>query len=170
MKRAIMLAASAGVLFALSAQAASTAQLPQRAPGKWKLTTEMNQGNQSIKQSLTMCISAEMEKKTAEASAAEHQSSCSRYDISEENGATIIESSCAYAVDKVTSRTEMTGDFKKSFAVKIVSTTMTQPPGGLKPIRRDRTINQTGEYLGKDCGDIQPGEAVSEDGSRVIVQ
>lgn len=170
MKRAIMLAGSVGALIALTAQTASAAQLPQRAPGKWKLTTEMNQGKQSIKQSLTICITAEMEKKTAEASTAEHQSNCSRYDISEKNGATVIESNCAYAVDKVTSRTEMTGDFKKSFAVKIVSTTLTQPPGGAKPIRRDRTINQTGEYLGKDCGDIQPGEAVSEDGSRVIVQ
>jgi hypothetical protein len=121
--------------------------LPQRQPGKWKLSTEMDEGRGPIKQSLTMCITAEMEKATAD----------------------IVDAECAYAVDRVTSRTEMSGDFKKAFSVKIVSTTVTQPPAG-KPVTRERKITQSGEHLGDDCGDIKPGEAVTEDGSRVMVQ
>jgi hypothetical protein len=157
------------VLTAAAPVMAADADLPLREPGKWKLTTEMDEGRGPIKQSLTMCITAEMEKATAATSASEHKSNCSRYDIRKEGDATVVESECAYAVDRVTSRTEMTGDFKTSFAVKIVSTTITQPPSG-KALTRQRTINQTGEHLGADCGDIKPGEAVAEDGSRVMVQ
>lgn len=143
--------------------------LPQRQPGKWKLSTEMDEGRGPIKQSLTMCITAEMEKATAETAASQHKSNCARYDVKKEGDKTIVEADCAYAVDRVSSRTEMSGDFKKDFAVKIVSTTVTQPPQG-KPITRERTITQAGEHLGADCGDIKPGEAVTDDGNRVMVQ
>lgn len=143
--------------------------LPQRQPGKWKLSTEMDEGRGPIKQSLTMCITAEMEKATADTAASEHKSNCSRYDIKKDGETTIVDAECAYAVDRVTSRTEMSGDFKKAFSVKIVSTTVTQPPAG-KPVTRERKITQSGEHLGDDCGDIKPGEAVTEDGSRVMVQ
>lgn len=144
-------------------------ELPQREPGKWKLTTEMDEGRGPIKQSLTMCITAEMEKATAETSASQHKDNCSRYDVKKDGDTTVVEAECAYAVDRVTSRTEMSGDFKKAFEVKIVSTTVTSPPNR-KPITRERKINQSGEHLGADCGDIKPGEAVAEDGSRVMVQ
>lgn len=148
---------------------AADGELPQRQPGKWKLQTEMDEGRGPVKQVLTMCITEEMEKNTAAAAVSEHKSNCSRYDVRKEGEATIVDSECAYAVDKVTSRTEMTGDFKTSFAVKISTTTVTKPPMG-KPLQRERKINQTGENLGADCGDIKPGEAVTEDGNRVMVQ
>jgi hypothetical protein len=148
---------------------AADGELPQREPGKWKLQTEMDEGRGPIKQTLTMCITAEMEKSTAEAAAADHKSNCSRYDVKKVGETTIVDSECAYAVDKVTSRTEISGDFKKSFDVKIATTTITTPPSG-KPLQRERKIIQTGENLGADCGDIKPGEAVTEDGNRVMVQ
>jgi hypothetical protein len=159
-----------GLIIAAAVPARAETALPQRDPGKWKLTTEMDEGRGPRKQTLTMCITAEMEKATAESSITQHKSNCSRYDIKKEGDATtIVESECAYAVDRVKSRTEMTGDFKKSFTVKIETTTVTQPPSG-EPMTRQRKINQTGEHLGADCGDIKPGEAVAEDGSRVMVQ
>ncbi len=148
---------------------AADGELPQRQPGKWKLQTEMDEGRGPIKQSLTMCITEEMEKNTAAAALSEHKSNCSRYDVKKDGDTTIIDSECAYAVDKVTSRTEASGDFKTSFKVDIVTTTITTPPSG-KPLQRERRIKQTGEMLGADCGDIKPGEAVTEDGNRVMVQ
>jgi hypothetical protein len=148
---------------------ASDGDLPQRQPGKWKLQTEMDEGRGPIKQSLTMCITEEMEKNTAAASANEHKTNCSRYDVKKDGDKTIVDAECAYAVDKVTSHTEISGDFKTSFTVKIDSKTITTPPTG-KPIQRERKIDQSGEHLGDDCGDIKPGEAVTEDGSRVMVQ
>jgi hypothetical protein len=144
-------------------------ELPQRQAGKWKLDTAMDEGRGPKSQSLTMCITEELEKSTVAAAKSSHQANCSRYDIKRDGDKTLVESECAYAVDKVTSSTEMTGDFKTSFNVKIATTTITTPPAG-KPIRRERTITQIGAYLGADCGDIKPGEAVSEDGSRVMVQ
>lgn len=158
----------AAALACLSAPSFAS-ELPQRQPGKWKLSTEMDEGRGPIKQTLTMCITEAMEKATIESSATEHKSNCSRYDIKKDGDMTVVEADCAYAVDKVTSRTEMSGDFKSSFAVKIESTTVTQPPSG-KAMTRHRKINQTGEHLGTDCGDIKPGEAIAEDGSRVMVQ
>lgn len=163
------------LVFALAAAVACqiapsfASELPARQPGKWKLSTEMDEGRGPIKQTLTMCITEAMEKSTLEASASSHKSNCSRYDVKKDGDKTVVEAECAYAVDKVTSRTEMTGDFKSSFAVKIETTTVTSPPHR-DPITRNRKINQTGEHLGPDCGDIKPGEAVAEDGSRVMVQ
>lgn len=144
-------------------------ELPQRQPGKWKLQTEMDEGRGPIKQSLTMCITEELERNTAATSASEHKANCSRHDVKKDGETTIVDSECAYAVDKVTSHSEMTGDFKTSFAVKITTTTVTQPPSG-RAMTRERKISQTGERLGSDCGDIKPGEAVTEDGNRVMVQ
>ena len=129
----------------------------------------MDEGRGPIAQSLMMCITEELERNTVAAASAQHKSGCSRYDITRDGNTTRVNAECAYAVDKVTSSTEMTGDFKTAFSVKIATTTITQPPSGT-PIRRERKINQTGEYLGADCGDIKPGEAVSEDGNRVMVQ
>jgi len=158
----IVLSAPVGV-------ASDAGGLPQRQPGKWKLSTEMDEGRGAIKQALTMCITAEMEKATADKAVSEHRSNCSRYDVKNDGETTVVEAECAYAVDRVISRTEMSGDFKKAFEVKIVTTTLTQPPGG-NALTRERKITQVGEHLGSDCGDIQPGEAVADDGSRVMVQ
>jgi hypothetical protein len=152
-----------------TAAMAADGDLPLRQAGKWKLTTEMDEGRGPIKQSLTMCITDEMERNTASSSVSEHKANCSRYDVKTERGKTVVDSECAYAVDKVTSRTEMTGDFKSAFEVNIVTTTVTTPPSG-KPLTRERKIHQVGEHLGADCGDIKPGEALAEDGSRVMVQ
>lgn len=164
----IALLASAAC-FAPVAVAAETADLPKRQAGKWKLNTEMDEGRGPISQVLTMCITDELEAGTVAAAQKEHQSNCSRYEVKRDGDKTLVEAECAYAVDKVTSSTEMSGDFKTAFSVKIATTTITQPPSG-NQIKRERKINQTGEYLGADCGDIKPGEAVSEDGSRVMVQ
>lgn len=144
-------------------------ELPLRQAGKWHLTTQIDEGKGPVSQALTMCIDGQMEKSTAIASATEHKSSCGRYDITRDGDKTVVEADCAYAIDRVTSRTEMSGDFKNAFLVKIVSTTQTTIPNG-KTVTRHRTITQTGERLSDACGDIQPGEAVGEDGSRVMVQ
>lgn len=149
--------------------AAEDVGLPLRQAGKWQLKTEVDEGKGPISQRLTMCIDGEMEKSTAAASATEHKASCGRYDIKRDGGKTVVDADCRYAVDHVTSRTEMSGDFKDAFSVTIVSTTRTTMPNG-KTVTRHRTITQTGERLGDACGDIQPGEAVGEDGSRVMVQ
>ena len=161
--------ASFFILSDFAASAGTDAGLPQRAPGKWKLTTVMDQRESSITQSLTMCITEELEDRTANASAAEHASNCSLYEVKKVADKTIVEASCSYAVDMVKSRTEMSGDFKSSFAIEIVSTTVTRPPG-VRAISRKRTIKKNGEFLGSDSGDIKAGEAVGDDGSRVIVQ
>lgn len=169
MRKVPFAAVAAAVLFSVPVLAADTIELPQRQPGKWHLKTEMDEGRGPITQNLTMCITAEMEKNTASASVSEHQSNCSRYDVKKDGDAIVVDAECAYAVDKVTSHTEMSGDFKTSFSVKVSSTTITTPPEG-RPLTRERKINQTGEHLGEDCGDIKPGEAVTEDGNRVMVQ
>lgn len=163
------LLASAVYLAQPSPVSANEVELPKRQAGKWKLVTEMDEGRGPKAQTLTMCITDEMEASTVAAAKSAHQSNCGRYDIKREGDKTMVSSDCTYAVDKVTSTTEMSGDFKTAFSVKIATTTLTQPPSG-NVIRRERTINQTGEYLGADCGDIKAGEAVADDGSRVMVQ
>jgi hypothetical protein len=164
---------SAAVVFAASAGASSLAAedvaLPLRQAGKWRLTTQIDEGKGPVSQALTMCIDAEMEKNTAASSASEHKSQCGRYEVKRDGDKTIVEADCAYAVDHVKSRTEMSGDFRDAFLVKIDSTTVTKIPNG-KTVTRHRVITQTGERVDSACGDIKPGEAVGDDGSRVMVQ
>lgn len=169
MQKLLICAIALSLPLAWQSAAATTDTLPQRQPGKWKLTTEMDEGRGPIKHSLTMCITEDMEKATAATADEEHKSNCSKYEVKKDGEATIVDAECAYAVDKVTSHTEMSGDFKTAFSVKIVTTTVTTPPEG-KPLTRERKITQSGENLGADCGDIKPGEALTEDGQRVMVQ
>jgi hypothetical protein len=52
--------------------------------------------------------------------------------------------------------------------VKIESTTSGMEKS--QSIVVKRTITQNGKYLGESCGDLQPGEAKSPDGTKVMVQ
>ncbi|MEI9899095.1 MAG: DUF3617 family protein [Hyphomicrobium sp.] len=102
------------------------------------------------------------------ASAAEHQSHCSKYDVKKDGSSFIVEATCKMNGRDVESRTEMSGDFQKTFAVKISSTT-----SGIQDsqtVTIDRVIEQQGTYLGDSCGDLKAGEAMGADGSKVMVQ
>lgn len=161
-----LMSISAGIACATS----DAPEIPQRQAGMWQIKTEIDEGKGAVKQALTMCVDAALEKQTAEQSKTEHQSSCSRYDIKRDGDKTVIDAQCAYAVDEVSSRTEISGDFKTAFDVKITSTTLTRVPNRPDPITRTRVITQKGDRLGDSCGDLKPGEAKGEDGRPILVQ
>jgi Protein of unknown function (DUF3617) len=148
--------------------AEATADLPLRKAGHWEIKTVMDEGFGPREQKLTMCIDADMERNTAQASKKEHTANCSRYEIKKDGDATVVDSECVFKGRKVDSHTKMTGDFQTGFKIKIDSTTSGSERG--KPISVKRTIEQDGKYLGADCGDLQAGEAMGSDGSRVMVQ
>jgi hypothetical protein len=62
----------------------------------------------------------------------------------------------------------MSCDFQTAMLVKIESTTSGMEKS--QSISVKRTITQNGTYLGENCGDLQPGEAKSPDGTKVMVQ
>jgi hypothetical protein len=159
----------AAAFFVASASSGALAQeLPLRKAGLWELATVMDEGRGPRDQKLNMCIDDAMERTTAAASLAEHKANCARYDIKQEGGTTVVDADCAFG-SSVQSRTEMSGDFKTSFQVKIESTTINSNSQGQSvPVKR--TITQTGTYLGESCGDLQPGEAMGPDGAKVAVQ
>ncbi|MEQ1709781.1 MAG: DUF3617 family protein [Hyphomicrobium sp.] len=148
---------------------AEPAALPVRKAGKWELTTKLDEGKGPREQVLVMCVDGDMERNTAAASVREHQSACSRYDIVKSSAQTVVDAECVYASDRVTSRTEMNGDFETTFDVRITSKTVTSTPNGQSMVR-NRTITQSGKRLGDSCGDLAPGEAMGADGKKVIVQ
>lgn len=143
-------------------------RLPERKAGLWELKTTMDEGLGPKDQTLKICIDAAMERNTVLASAVEHQTQCTKYDVKTEGDATVVEMSCQFASRHVKSRTEMTGDFQTALNVKIESTTSGEQDG--KTITVNRTITQTGSYLGESCGDLVGGEAMGSDGTRVMVQ
>lgn len=154
----------------LAAYAADGApSLPTRKAGLWELKTVMDEGRGPRDQMLKICIDERMEANTVAASIADHKSNCSKYDIKTENGATIADSDCIYNKRKVVSRTEMSGDFKSAFSIKIESTT-SDPEAKEQTIVIKRTITQTGTYLSDACGDLKAGEAMGPDGSKIAVQ
>jgi hypothetical protein len=164
-----LVAATAACWAATAPVAAEEAlDLPLRKPGQWQLTTAMDEGKGPRQSVLTMCIEAEMEKKTVLASGAEHRANCSTYEVKKVNGTTIVDASCAYDQRTVTSHTEMSGDFQTAFTVKIESTTSGAARG--QPVSVKRTILQEGKYVAQSCGDLQAGEAKDPEGRKVMVQ
>ena len=67
-----------------------------------------------------------MEKNTVSASIVEHKANCTSYDIKSAAGGTEVNSDCLYNGRKVISTTNMSGDFKSAFEIKIQITT-TEP-------------------------------------------
>lgn len=150
------------------AAVADAPRLPERKAGLWELRTTMDEGLGPKDQTLKICIDADMEHNTVNASHAEHEKQCSKYEVKKEGDATVVEMSCQFASRHVKSRTEMTGDFQKALAVKITSTTSGEQQG--QTVAVNRTITQSGTYLGESCGELVGGEAMGSDGTRIMVQ
>jgi hypothetical protein len=155
-------------VFGGAAIADDAVRLPERKAGLWELTTTMDEGLGPKDQALTLCVDAEMEKNTVTASHHEHEKQCSKYEVKKDGDKTVVDMSCQFASRHVTSRTEMSGDFQSSLAVKIDSTTSGDHNGQTVAVKR--TITQTGKYLGASCGDLAGGEAKAPDGTKVMVQ
>jgi hypothetical protein len=151
----------------LSDQSATT--LPERKAGLWELKTQMDEGNGPKDQVMKLCVDAEMEKNTVMGSIADHKANCSAYDIKASGDTTTVDSSCVYNGRKVTSTTNMSGDFKSTFSITIQSTT-TEPQQTAQSVVVKRTITQLGKFVGDSCGDLKPGEAQAADGTRILVQ
>ncbi|CAA2137932.1 DUF3617 family protein [Hyphomicrobium sp. ghe19] len=155
------------VLPALSDDTAPT--LPERKAGLWELKTVMDEGNGPRDQTMKLCIDAQMEKTTVSTSVVEHKANCTTYDVKSAGGSTIVDSDCLYNGRKVMSTTNMSGDFKSAFEIKIQSTT-TEPEQKAQSVVIKRTITQLGKYVSDSCGGLKPGEAEAPDGTRVLVQ
>ncbi len=154
----------------LAAVAGDQAQtLPERKAGLWDLKTVMDEGGGPREHAFKLCIDATMEKNTVAASLADHAEKCTKWDVKTENGTTIAEGECTYSSRLVVSRTEMSGDFKSKFEIKISSTT-SDPSAKEQSIVVKRTITQTGTYLSESCGDLAAGEAMGPDGKKIMVQ
>lgn len=163
--------AGAAIVLALAgaAIAEGSVDLPQRKAGLWELKTTMDEGGKGPRdEMLTICVEADMERNTVRASIEEHKSACTKYDISRQGDVTKVDAVCDYNGRHVDSLTEMSGDFASALLVKIESTTSGTEKG--QSISVKRSITQHGKYLGESCGDLQPGEAKSPDGTRVMVQ
>jgi len=147
---------------------ANPVELPMRKAGLWQLTTVMDEGAGPREHAFKMCIDASMEQNTVHASMIEHQSNCSTYDVKTADGMTTVNADCVFNSASVQSRTEMKGDFKTSFEIDIESTTLAKQGAQSRPIKR--TIKQTGNYIGESCGDVGPGEALTPEGDKFVVQ
>ncbi|MFA5950903.1 MAG: DUF3617 family protein [Hyphomicrobium sp.] len=151
-----------------AATAAAEDTLPARRAGLWELKTVMDEGNGPREQALKICIDASMEANTLAASAADHKANCTKYEVKTTDGVTTADGECKYNGRDVISRTEMSGDFKQAFNIKISSTTSDATKQQSIVIKR--TISQTGNYLSESCGDLKAGEAMGTDGSKIAVQ
>jgi hypothetical protein len=168
MIRTLAVATGAALMPALPVLAEET--LPERKAGLWELKSSMDEGRGPREQSIKMCIDATMEANTVKASLDEHKKNCEKYDVKKDAGKTVVDMRCTYNGRHVDSLTEMEGDFAKSFKVKIFSTTSDTRESTQQTITVKRTILQDGTYLSESCGDLQPGEALAPDGSKVLVQ
>lgn len=163
--------ASITVLLTLGTQVnASEASLPERKAGLWELKTSMDEGAGARENAMKLCIDAQMEATTVRTSLAEHKANCEKYDIVKADTGTTVDMSCKFNNRHVTGKTEMTGDFKTAFKVKIQSTTSDEAANETRTVTINRVITQEGAYIGEACGDLAPGQALTADGQKVHVQ
>lgn len=163
--------ASITMLLAFGTQAvASEATLPERKAGLWELKTSMDEGAGPRENAMKLCIDAQMEATTVKTSLAEHKANCEKYDIVKADTGTTVDMSCKFNNRHVTGKTEMSGDFKTAFKVKIQSTTSDDSANETRTVTINRVITQEGAYIGEACGDLQPGQALTADGQKVHVQ
>lgn len=167
---ALLVTPAASVLMmTISLAYADSTTLPQRKAGLWELNTTMDEGGSSRDQSMKICIDADMEKNTVQASLEDHRKACTTYDIKVADGTTTVDADCLFSTRKVISQTKMSGDFQNNFEVKIESTT-SGVESNAQTIVVKRIITQNGKYLGESCGDLKGGEAEGSDGTRMLVQ
>lgn len=157
-------------LVSLAVAQAEDTTIPARKAGIWQLKTSMDEGRGPREQSMKMCIDAAMEASTLQASLIDHKKNCEKYEITKDGGKTVVDMICTYNGRHVESRTEMEGDFASAFKIKILSTTSDTREPTQQTITVKRTILQDGTYIGADCGDLRPGEALAPDGTKVLVQ
>ena len=173
---AIVSLLGAAVFSALSGSGLEAAEqaldLPLRKAGLWEMQTETASGKSPQKQQLTVCIGAEMERKTVLASGMENRANCEKYEVKKTPDATIVDAVCTYDRRHVTTHTELSGDFQSAFHVTVKSAVSGFAPRaqGGQPVNVQTTIVQSGKYLGESCGDLQAGQAKAADGRTVIVQ
>lgn len=168
----IALLAAATVFGTTLATAEESLDLPLRKAGLWEVRTQTDEGKGMRSQDLTMCIGDAMERTAVRTSGAENRANCSKYDVKKTAGGTTVDALCTYDARKVSSRTELHGDFTTVFKVMVDSTTSGNAPRaqGGHPVNVHRIILQEGKYLGESCGDLQAGEATTADGGTVTVQ
>ncbi len=149
-------------IFAFSASSAlsddAQATLPERKAGLWELKTVMDEGNGPRDVTMKLCVDSNMEKSTVSASILEHKANCTSYDIKPAAGGTEVNADCLYNGRKVISTTNMSGDFKTAFEIKIQSTT-SEPKTTAQSVVVKRTITQLGKYVAESCGELKGGEA-----------
>lgn len=150
--------------------AGDQASLPKRKPGLWELKSTMDEGLGPRENTMKMCIDATMEENTVNASIAEHRASCEKYEIKTTAAGMTVDAACTYSGRHVTSLTEMSGDFSSAFSVKISTTTSDEKASTAQSVVVTRTITQDGKFLSESCGDLKPGEAMTADGAKVLVQ
>jgi hypothetical protein len=158
------------VAASVTAASAQEATLPARKAGMWELKTSMDEGRGPREQSMKICIDASMEANTVQASLSEHKQNCEKYNIKKDGDKTVVDMTCSFNGRHVESLTEMEGDFSKVFKIKISSTTSDTREATQQTVTVKRIILQDGTYLGESCGDLRPGEALSADGSKILVQ
>lgn len=167
-----VLVAAATVCGTALSTAEETLDLPLRRAGLWEVRTQTDEGNGMRSQDLTMCIGDAMERTAVRTSGAANRANCSKYEVKKTSDGTTVDAQCTYDDRKVTSRTELHGDFTSVFKVKVESTTSGNAPKaqGGHPVNVHRIILQEGKYLGESCGDLKAGEAKTAIGSTVTVQ
>jgi hypothetical protein len=173
MLRVIAVLAAAATVYGTTLTTAEEAlDLPLRKAGLWEVRTQTDEGNGMRNQALTMCIGDAMERTAVRTSGAANRANCSMYDVKKTSDGTTVDALCTYDDRKVTSRTELHGDFTSVFKVKVESTTSGNAPKaqGGHPVNVHRVIRQEGKYLGESCGDLKAGEGKTPTGNTVTVQ
>jgi hypothetical protein len=152
----------------LGATSAFALDLPARKPGLWEVSMSFD-GRNLPPQITQQCLDAETDKMLNVMGNQMGGEICQKQDIKQSGSAIVVDAVCEIAGMKVTTHSEMTGDFNSAYTVKATSTT----EGRANPIAgADGAMHMTigAKWTGACAADQKPGDIVMSNGMKMNVR
>ncbi|HVV41813.1 MAG TPA: DUF3617 family protein [Nitrobacter sp.] len=151
----------APALFASTAAAADSVQLPLRKPGLWDIQMR-HEGNKLPNMSISQCTSEAVDREFTSEFAPAAKQSCEKTDIQKTATGYVSDSVCSAAGATVKTHAETTGDFNSAYTVKVT----THSEGG-RLGTRDTAMTLTAKWIGECKPGQKPGDVIMPGGFKM---
>lgn len=161
MRTSALALACIAVVLALPAAAAD---LPKRKSGLWEVKTDALNGDKAGGQTMQMCIDEKTDNAIQHQTAGVGRDACTRQDVRQEAGRTVVDSVCTFGNSKATTHSVFTGSFDSKYRVE--TKTSYEPP--LMGIKEGATVIDA-RWIGPCKADQKPGDMILGNGMKINV-
>lgn len=148
---------------------AEKVELPPRKPGQWEV--EMATGGTDATPAMTIqvCLDEATDKEMMTAGLSMAGDMCAKNEMRRDGDLYIIDAECELGQMKTKSRTEISGDFKANYTMKVTGTVDGLPLGlGDDKANKETVVTQKARWVSDTCANgLKPGEMEMPGGIRI---